>query len=162
MEDINYREVEGDLIQLGKDGEFDVIGHGTNCFCTQGAGLAPQMVKAFNTDRYLLEKEDRKGDINKLGTIEYHTNEFYTKPLTVVNAYTQYGFGRNHVGGKAIPLDYEALILCLRKMNRLFKGKHIGLPKIGCGLAGGDWSTVKGIIVKELKDCRVTVVVYNR
>jgi O-acetyl-ADP-ribose deacetylase (regulator of RNase III) len=25
-------------------------------------------------------------------------------------------------------------------------GKRIGLPKIGAGLAGGDWSTIAGII----------------
>lgn len=37
----------------------------------------------------------------------------------------------------------------------------IGLPQIGCGLAGGDWNKVKEIIKKELKDCFVTVVIYK-
>jgi hypothetical protein len=32
-------------------------------------------------------------------------------------------------------LDYEALALCLRKINHTFKGKHVGLPQIGCGIA---------------------------
>ena len=84
------------------------------------------------------------------------------KDLTIVNAYTQYGFGRNHSNGTQIPLDYEALTLCMRKINHNFKGKHIGLPQIGCGLAGGDWLRVKSIIQTELKDCNVTVVIFNK
>ena len=78
--------------------------------------------------------------------------------LYVVNAYTQYYYGKNHPDGINKPLDYEALTLCLRKMNHIFKGKHIGLPGlIGCGLAGGDKNKVKSIIKKELKDCNVTI-----
>ena len=41
----------------------------------------------------------------------------------------------------------------------MFSGKHIGLPKIGAGLAGGDWNIIKKIIQTELKDCKVTVVI---
>jgi len=59
------------------------------------------------------------------------------------------------------PLDYEALTLCLRKINWVFSGKHIGLPKIGAGLAGGDWEQIKQIIKNELNDCDVTVVIYK-
>ncbi len=84
------------------------------------------------------------------------------KDLTIVNAYTQYGFGRNHSNGTQIPLDYEALTLCMRKINHVFKGQHIGLPQIGCGLAGGDWNHVKAIIQTELKNCDVTVVIFNK
>lgn len=60
------------------------------------------------------------------------------------------------------PLDYEALTLCMRKINHTFVGKKIGLPKIGSNLAGGDWNIIKEIIKKELKDCDVTVVIYNK
>ena len=40
---INY--VDGDLIKLAKQGRFDVIVHGCNCFCQMGAGIAPQMAE---------------------------------------------------------------------------------------------------------------------
>jgi len=50
----------------------------------------------------------------------------------------------------------------MRKINHVFKGQHIGLPKIGCGLAGGDWNIVKEIIQKELKDCNVIIVIYKK
>lgn len=154
-----YKEIDGDLIKLAKQGSFDVIAHGCNCFCRMGAGIAPQMAKAFKCDRYPLESRDTIGDINKLGQIDYEAWYSNTaKIVYVINAYTQYDYkslGNEH------PLDYEALQLCLRKMSHQFSGYRIGLPKIGCGLAGGDWQRVKQIIQTELKDCNVTVVNYK-
>jgi O-acetyl-ADP-ribose deacetylase (regulator of RNase III) len=176
---IQYNEVYGDLIKLAKEGKFAVITHGCNCFCQMGAGIAPQMVESFDCDLFDLEYDEFKGDINKLGQIEYKELKEYIykngqanewkeflwdidsakpsgKKLIVINSYTQYRYGRG------LHLDYDALVLCLRKINHTFKGKHIGLPQIGCGLAGGDWNRVKEIIKKELKDCKVTVVIFKK
>lgn len=168
-----YHELTGNLITLAKKGDFDVIAHGCNCHCSMGAGIAPQMAEEFSADKFPLESPLWAGDINKLGQIDYMWVDPSNKAsrrrestaehtLAVVNAYTQYGFGKNHKDGKAIPLDYEALLLCMRKMNHVFKGKKIGLPQIGCGLAGGEWVIVKDIIKDELShDCDVTVVIYD-
>mgnify|MGYP003335247766 CR=1 FL=1 len=151
---MEYNEIKGDLITLANNNMFDIIVHGCNCFCKMARGLAPQMAEAFGCNLFELENEKYKGDINKLGQIDYHTNMFN---FTVVNAYTQY-----HWSTETKPLDYEALTLCLRKINHIFNGKHIGLPQIGCHLAGGDWNIVKEIIKKELKDCKVTIVIYDK
>lgn len=169
-----YEEIGGNLITLAQGGEFDVIAHGCNINCVMGAGIAPQMAKAFKCDEFALEGDVYRGDYNKLGQIDWDIvnrktgeRDMYEEysvdfDLVVVNCYTQTLFGRNHSNGVDIPLDYEALILCLRKMNHEFVGKRIGLPMIGCGLAGGDWGRVKQIIKQELKDCYVTVVIYNK
>lgn len=155
-----YQEINGNLITLAKEGTFDVITHGCNCLCQMGAGIAPQMAVAFGCDSFKMEAPEYRGDINKLGTIDY---EYIPGlQLTVVNSYTQFKYGTNHTDGVSKPLDYEALILCLRKINHIFKGKHIGLPQIGCGLAGGDWDVVKKIIQTELRDCKVTVVIFKK
>jgi len=169
------RETDGDLIKLAKEGKFDVIAHGCNCLSNMGAGIALQMKKVFGCDRFDLELIGPS--IIKLGTIDYETfvlgknaiwnlndadNKGNEPELIVVNAYTQYRYGRNHADGDKNPIDYEALTLCMRKMNNLFKGMKIGLPKIGAGLAGGDWNRIKGIIKRELKDCSVTVVNYKK
>lgn len=42
-----YKEIKGDLIKLALEGEFDVIAHGCNCFCTMGAGIAVAMKNTF-------------------------------------------------------------------------------------------------------------------
>lgn len=171
----NYNEVDGDLIELAKKGIFDVIVHGCNCLSTMGAGLAPQMANVFGCDKF--EMELFGPTIEKLGCIDYQTfvlgehtiwslddfkNNRNEPEVTVVNAYTQYMYGRNHHDGVAMPLDYEALTLCLRKINNIFKGKHIGLPMIGAGLAGGDWDRIKQIIQRELSECKITVVIYKK
>ena len=170
---INY--VEGDLIKLAKVGKFDVIVHGCNCLSTMGAGIAPQMAAAFGCDKF--EMEMWGPSIDKLGNIDYKTfllekNNTFTidlgegnpdkgTELVVVNAYTQYSYGRNHSDGVAQPFDYEAFTICMRKLNRVFRGNHIGMGKIGSGLAGGDWNRIENIISTELIDCEVTIVNYK-
>lgn len=181
---MDYKEIYGNLITEALLGKFDVISHGTNCFCLQKAGIAKQMAEIFNTDELWLEDYVYKGKINKLGMIDYQRIEISSglivdkeEPkegtLTIVNAYTQFQPGKH--------LDYDALTLCLRKINFLFKGKHIGLPEIGCGIAGGifditlltkeqlkkidfdlnNYIDVKTIIQRELKDMDVTIVKYK-
>lgn len=161
-------KIKGDLIALAKKGEFDVIAHGCNCFCKQKSGIAKQMVEYFQTNYYngtdcgipfeefALENPYTEGDINKLGQIEWeHRVVPSGKHLYVVNCYTQYRYGKDP---KTVYLDYEALALCMRKINHVFKGQHLGIPKIGCGLAGGNWEVVEQILINTLKDIKVTVV----
>jgi O-acetyl-ADP-ribose deacetylase (regulator of RNase III) len=127
-----------------------------------GAGIAPQMAKAFGCDSYPLEARNMIGNIDKLGRIEYDTiTRSNETPLWVVNCYTQYGLGRNHDSKNPHPLDYYALALCFKKLNHVFKGKHIGLPLIGCGLAGGDPERVIPMMKSYIKDCPVTLVHYK-
>ena len=166
----SFEEIEGDLIKLALAGEFDVIAHGCNCHCVMGAGIAPQMARAFGADNFPKEGKEFRGDINKLGTIDYkklvvlengsgvvdYGRNWVGKELTVVNAYTQYNFDAS-----TNPVDYAAIELCFKKMNKEFAGKTIGLPLIGCGLAGGSWSIVKKLMQGWLYDCNVVVVHYK-
>lgn len=173
------RERDGNLITLAKEGHFDVITHGCNCFCTMGAGIAVPMKENFGCDVFPKEHPEYQGDMNKLGTIDYQSgliinNEFvnFLSPmhpskidghtLTVVNSYTQYRYGKNHIDGDKSPVDYNAIALCMKKINHTFKGKTIGLPLIGCGLAGGDWLKVRHIIQTELKAMDVWIVHYKK
>lgn len=157
---IDYHEINGNLITLAKEGYFDVIAHGCNCFSTMGAGIAPQMAKEFGCDKFKMERLTPHS-FNKLGCIDFEgikvSNKRF-KILYVVNAYTQFNY-------KTIknekPIDYIALIMCFKKMNKIFSGRHIGLPHIGCGLAGGDIKKVKYLIKKYFADCKVTLVNYD-
>jgi len=175
-------EVEGDLIELANLGAFDVILHGCNCFCAMKSGIAPQMAKAFGCNEFRQEHPQLSGDINKLGTVDYRilllcegrayltenlTRELAAKgcgrDLAVVNCYTQYYHrGNNPKGPEVMNLDYSALVLCLKKINHLFKGKLIGMPKIGSGKAGGNWNMISKIIEEIMVDCKVTIVNYKK
>lgn len=153
---MEYTEIYGNLITLAKEGKFDVIVHGCNCFCRMKRGLAPQMAEAFDCDTFTLEDQLQVGDINKLGQIDYKYCTMYANKLAVVNAYTQY-----HWSTETKPFDYDAFKIILKKLNHLFKGKHIGLPQIGSHLAGGEWSTIKYLIQELLTDCTVTIVIFK-
>lgn len=148
-----YKEIKGDLIALAKTGAFDVIAHGANCFAVMGAGIAAQIREHF----YEAAQKDAQYQFsmtpyNMLGTISA-IQVAGEDGFTIVNCYTQYYPGRD--------LDYNALIMCLKKLNYLYKGKTIGLPQIGCGIGGGDWSIVKDLIKTYLTDVNVTVVIYK-
>lgn len=170
----DFREVEGDIFEYFKTGNYDVIAQGNNCFNIQGGGIAPKFVKAFETDKFKMENKRYEGEINKLGTIDYKVgmiiggkftwriiNKLFLGCHVVVNCYTQFGFGRNHADGTDIPLDYNALAMCLKKINHIFKGKRILLPAIGAGLGGGDLEVIKLMMQEYLRDCDTTLVIYK-
>lgn len=146
--------IEGDLIKLAKDGHFDVIIHGCNCFNTMGGGIALQIKRNFKK-AYLVDQETIKGLKSKLG--EYTMAEVVTKPgavLYVVNAYTQYNYGHG------INCDYNAIKTVFTSLNNDLDGDlRIGIPKIGAGLAGGDWDVIQKIIEKAMPGRDLTLVV---
>ncbi|NCP97670.1 macro domain-containing protein [archaeon] len=150
------KEIQGDLIELALNGKFDVIVHGCNCFCNMGAGIA-KTIKEIFPDAYYRDLQTIKGDKTKLGTLNF---SYESKiPLYIINAYTQYYYGISENGN--VPVDYEAIRSCMKKLKSLFKNSHIGMPLIGCGLAGGKWEIVKKIIDEELKGMNVTIVHYK-
>lgn len=154
------KEIKGNLISLAKEGRFDIIGHGCNCFCRMGSGIAPQIKEAFPS-AWTADLATNTGDITKLGsyTIGYeivYKTEYSPQKLIVLNIYTQFTHNAS-----TKPLDYEALTLAFRKINYNYKGKSIALPLIGAGLAGGDWNKIREIIMNELKDMDVIIVHYD-
>ena len=149
------KEIYGDLIQLGIDGEFDVIIHGCNCFCTMGGGIARSIKKRFPT-AYAADCETEKGSRKKLGTYTFAKIPVQDRELIVVNAYTQYGHGKGKVN-----VDYDAMRDVMRRIKQDFLGKRLGYPLIGAGLAGGDWNIISQIIEEELKGEDHTLVRYQ-
>jgi len=169
-----YREIEGDLFSEIFSEQYDVSLQGCNAFNTQGAGICIPFKKYFHTESFPMELAG-KGDINKLGQIDY--KDFYLKNgnafeecdstismkrITIINCYSQFHYGKNHFDGSDRPADYEALTLCLRKINYKFKGLKVVMPLICGGLAGGDPNFIRLIIKKELKDCYVTLVLFKK
>lgn len=158
----NMKVIKGDLISLAKQGQFNVIIHGCNCFCTMGAGIAAQIKKVF-PKAYEADLTTRKGDKDKLGGYsigrEIVGNSFFHDELVIVNAYTQFNWARQNDA----PVDYDAISSVLSKVDKSFPHPktRFGLPRIGCGLAGGDWEKVEDIILDKLGHRDTTVVVYG-
>jgi O-acetyl-ADP-ribose deacetylase (regulator of RNase III) len=78
----------------------------------------------------------------------------------VANLYAQNGYmGRTNPQ----PLQYESLRHCLTHLALSAKrmGASVHMPRIGCGLGGGDWSVVSEIISHTLCNTAVPVTVYD-
>lgn len=156
----SYKEIEGNLINLALQGEFDAIAHGCNCQVTMAAGIANQIAKMFPAvphadklyDNKFTDRRDKLGTTDSI-TIESFDMMQHKFSFDIINGYTQFYPGRD--------LDYDALTLSLMKINDKYRGKKIGLPQIGCGIAGGNWDIVKQHIQTQLKDCDVTVVIFK-
>ncbi len=138
------KEIDGDLIKLASEGEFDVIIHGCNCQCQMGKGIA-LTVKNKYPAAYAADCATEKGSREKLGTYSSVEVTSGGYRFVIVNAYTQF-----HWRGAGVKADYEAIQSVMQKIKADFPGKRIGYPLIGAGLASGDWQVISNIINDQL------------
>lgn len=136
---VRMKIVKGDLLEMGKANEFDIIMHGCNCFNAMGGGIAYQIANQF-PDAKLADDETVRGDAGKLGTYTIGMGG----RLVILNAYTQYTMSRD---GEDV-FEYIAFERVLNKIALRFGKWRIGLPLIGMGLAGGDAERIMPMIEK--------------
>jgi O-acetyl-ADP-ribose deacetylase (regulator of RNase III) len=153
---VDMNVITGDLLEFARIGRFDVIVHGCNCQCAMGKGIALAIKQNF-PEAYAADLETPKGDRAKLGTFSSALVERPPARFTVVNAYTQFHW-RGQPG--EILADYDAIRSAFGLIKQTFAGWRIGYPKIGAGLARGDWSRIAGIIDEALTAEDHTLVEY--
>lgn len=150
------------------DGDEDIIVHGCNCFCRMGSGVALQVRKQY-PGAWEVDRETVKGDGSKLGTYTswngprntvdeqiYGTLMIVPSIVTIVNAYTQYGLAWDLPGFYA---DYDAIRSVMERINKDFPTQTIAMPKIGAGLAGGDWNIIERILNEVFGEREIVVYV---
>jgi len=105
----------------------------------------------------LLDGKDND-NVFELGNVQY-VNVDYVNNIFVLNMIAQ-----NNIKNKfnQNPIDYEALDKCLKKLSVSILGLNyeVHMPKIGTGLAGGDWNIIEEIIIHHLINNNIKVVVY--
>jgi len=139
---IEYRE--GNLLKS----DMEVIVHGCNCFNTFGAGIAKQ-IRSIYPEANETDQKTQKGDRNKLGTC---TTAISNDKL-IINAYTQFHYSRN-----TKTVDYDAIKSVMYEIDEIVpQNTTIGMPRIGCGLAGGDWNIVEKILDEAFTDRRIFI-----
>lgn len=145
------KEIKGNIFDF--ENEWDAIAHGCNCFNTMGAGIA-RTIKERYPAAYKVDSLTKRGDKEKLGTItSIHCNNKW-----VINMYTQYSFASK---GEDV-FDYDAFRIIMKNLNYLIKHNYnkdyvLAMPKVGAGLAGGDWSKIRQIIEEQCKDINVNI-----
>ena len=149
------KEITGDLLALALQGQFDVIVHGCNCFCTMGAGIAKTIKKQF-PEAYAADQETLPADHTKLGSYSQASIVRGGIRFVIINAYTQYDWR-----GKGVKAEYAAIRTVFARLRQEFSGLRIAYPLIGAGLARGDWDQIAAIIEEELAGMDHTLVRFN-
>lgn len=148
MTKINY--VIGDATAPQGEGK-KIICHICNDIGAWGAGfvLALSNKWRYPEDFYRARQNYTLGDVDIL-SVEDNTY--------VANMIAQHGVRRDSNG--VAPIRYEALTAALVKLNKRAKSMNASLhmPRIGSGLAGGDWKTIERIIETIVQ---VPVTVYD-
>lgn len=146
----------GDVIEAYLNGEVDYFVHQSNCFNTMGSGIALG-VKNRMPELYKADQQTVKGCRNKLGKFSHVKNMY--------NLYGQYSYG-----AKQLHTNYGSIrsgLILIRdhilNMNWVESKDTvtIGMPKIGCGRGGGEWSIVSTIIDDVFVNTPINVVVYD-
>ena len=137
--------IDGDIVKIFLEGHN--VAHGCNCFHTMGAGLAGQIFTRFY-EAYQADMKSEFGDWSKMGDYTKATYAFGD----LINGYTQFRPGRFPKADLA--KNIETLFT---KLNKDYAGKIIGIPYIGCGIAGGDWKEVSEIINRVTPDVKIVV-----
>jgi O-acetyl-ADP-ribose deacetylase (regulator of RNase III) len=120
------------------------IAHGVNCQNNVGSGIAkvlfekyPNVKKNYHADCNY--RESKNCDKHKyLG----HYNLAGDESKFILNMFTQLNYGYD--GKKYV--SYDAIYKGFRNLARQEWLDEVAIPKIGCGLAGGNWEIVSRII----------------
>lgn len=139
--------VKGDLF----DTDCDIIAHGCNCRGGYGSGVAYMMAMRYPKARemYLEKFEDEGWKLGDVQFVRTHDGK------VIANCATQAAYlprGKCHA-------DYAAIHASMNAVRDFAKTNHksVAIPKIGAGLAGGDWKVIEKILNRVFSDYDVTV-----
>ena len=135
-------------------GPEKIIAHGVNCKGAFGSGVAGQIRERFPAVYEAYYKAHSENRL-KLGEVIWAVDQ----DKVFANCCTQFDYGPSK-----IQVDYDAVRECMWKLNfmaNIYGIQEIALPKIGCGLAGGDWSIVSKIIEEQFTHVQPVVYEFN-
>lgn len=116
-----------------------IILHGCNAQGVMGSGVAKSFKEKFPEayHEYLL---DYKEGLLQLGYISLY---YQNAKLVLASGITQQYYGRDP---NIRYVDYEAIREIFKKLDYMYHGWHVHIPKIGAGLGNGNWNEIEEII----------------
>ncbi len=155
MNKINY--IKGDATSpIGIDNK--IIVHICNDIGGWGRGFVMALSKRWKQPEALYRswaKSKEKFNLGEIQTVQVDAN------LWVGNMIGQRDTKKSPDGTP--PVRYEAINRCLEKVY-LFAIENncsVHLPRIGCGLAGGEWDKVAPLLTSNLIEKGIEVTVYD-
>ncbi|MGI8648616.1 MAG: Appr-1-p processing protein [Acidimicrobiales bacterium] len=153
---IEYRV--GDATRPTGDGP-KVVAHICNDIGAWGKGFVLALSKRWTEPEAVYRRwfADRATNDFRLGSVRLVQVE---PDIWVANIIGQRGIRR---GSGGPPVRYDAIEEALSTVADQARtaGASVHMPRIGCGLAGGDWKIIAAIVERKLSATHVPVVVYD-
>lgn len=155
MSNIHY--LNGDATAPATPGN-KIIAHICNDIGGWGKGFVLAISKKWTEPEENFYKWVEDGEDFRLGEIQMVP---VTQDITICNMIGQRDIVPDKTGRP--PIRYEAVEESLEKLSRLALKQQatVHMPRIGCGLAGGDWSHIEAIIQRTLIASGVEVYIYD-
>lgn len=150
------KEIKGNLLEQKKG----ILCHQTNYEGIMGGGIAYAIWEKLLPDSCKREYVNfcRKFGRDALGYTQFL---FMTPARIVANCFSQNGF--NEVDADGSITNYGAMKECFEKVREFAVQQNLRLVFIpygmGCGIAGGRWETVRGIIEDVFGASEVTATI---
>ena len=140
-----------------------VIGHGCNAQGSMGAGIAAAIKRTYPGAFAVYAKAFASRGLHVGEVVPWFGND-----RIVLNCITQERYGRDP---NVVYVDYDGVRSCMRWIETtareqrstgvgpLATVRELGLPKLGAGLAQGDWDRIAGIIEAEIPSLDVVIYV---
>jgi O-acetyl-ADP-ribose deacetylase (regulator of RNase III) len=153
---ISYRH--GDATTPGEAGPT-VIVHVCNDVGKWGKGFVLAISKRWSEPERVYRTAFAELPFPKLGDVQFVP---VTDNITVANLIGQHGVRNLHKKSPP-PIRYLAIREGLQKVATfaLKHGASVAMPRIGCGLAGGNWTEIDPIIGETLGALGIPVSVYD-
>jgi O-acetyl-ADP-ribose deacetylase (regulator of RNase III) len=137
---------KGDLFKAPEQ----LLAHGVNCSGAFGSGVAAGMALNHIVARnsYFFKYTEFGWE---LGDVQF----IVSNNKWIANCATQL----NYLPRTMCHADYPAIEAAMLKVKEfaMKDGLTVAMPKIGAGLAGGDWNIIKAILEKVFNDYDATV-----
>lgn len=153
-------ELTGDILNV-KDG---IICHQVNYFGVMGGGVAAAIAENILTEEQYRAYADfcKQAGRTALGTVQFLS---CADRRIVANMFCQDDARARGGMTEAGITDYDAMHKCFVRVRSMatLQGKRVYFPRnLGCGIAGGDWSTVKFIMEDAFKTYPVEAFILKR
>lgn len=140
--------------------EPSIIVHCCNNCGIWGAGFVLALSKRWpapESEYRRWAREYRDGAYMPLGAVQFVE---VPERITVANLIGQSGVSYQR---GVPPVRYEAIEVGLQRVAKraIETGASVHMPRMGCGLAGGEWSSVSAIVERTLCAQGVAVTVYE-
>lgn len=147
--------IKGDVTKT----ELKYIAHGVNASNAMGSGVAKSIYEAFPevkekyhayASQYAYSNYAKRQLLGEIQSVK-------SRDKIIYNLFTQLNYGYD---GKRY-VNYKAIVDCFKSLTEALEGEIIAIPKLGSGLAGGDWELIKELIDDTVED-KLEIWVYEK